>query len=266
VKLNILPARAGFAWFRLGIRTFMRQPLALTGLFFMYMAAASLLSLLPVVGSFLALAIVPAATLGLMAATREAAEGRFPTPRVMLSALRAGREQMRAMAVLGVAYAALSLLVLALVPVVVDLPPPAPGDAAETVFGPQMQGAMLLGMALYLPVSLLFWHAPALVYWHGVSPAKSLFFSFVACVRNVRAMLAYGLAWSALVFAVSLAVVLVSLALGSPGLAGSALVPAGVVFTALFTTSLWFTFRDSFVADEAAAPPPAGNDDGTPRA
>ena len=47
------------------------------------------------------------------------------------------------------------------------------------------------------PLILLFWHAPALVHWHGVSPVKSLFFSAVACFRNFGALLVYGLAWLA---------------------------------------------------------------------
>ena len=34
VKLNIVPARTGLQWVKLGIRTFLRQPLALAGLFF----------------------------------------------------------------------------------------------------------------------------------------------------------------------------------------------------------------------------------------
>ena len=101
MKLNIVPARAGLQWVKLGLLTFSKQPLALAGLFFMYMTAATLLSLLPVVGLVLALAIVPAATLGLMAATQEALKGRFPMPTVLISAFRAGRQRLRAMVVLG---------------------------------------------------------------------------------------------------------------------------------------------------------------------
>jgi hypothetical protein len=54
---------------------------------------------------------------------------------------------------------------------------------------------MWVAMALYLPLSLLFWHAPALVHWHGVPPLKSLFFSLVACMRNFKAFTLFGLAW-----------------------------------------------------------------------
>ena len=61
---------------------------------------------------------------------------------------------------------------------------------AETVLNPEFQNAMWLSLLLYLPLSLVFWHAPALVYWHGVPAVKSLFFSAVACLQNWRAFLA----------------------------------------------------------------------------
>ena len=51
-----------------------------------------------------ALALLPAATLGLMAAAREASEGRFPMPTVLASAFRAGRERLTAMLQLGAGW------------------------------------------------------------------------------------------------------------------------------------------------------------------
>ncbi len=84
MKLHIVPARTGIAWVRLGIKTFFRQPLALSGLFFMFLAVMSLASMVPVVGLALAMALLPACTLGLMAASKEAADGRFPMPAVFL--------------------------------------------------------------------------------------------------------------------------------------------------------------------------------------
>jgi len=248
MKLNIVPARMGLHWVRLGIKTFFRQPLALTSLFFMYTAAASVLSLLPVVGIVLALAIVPAATLGLMAATKEAESGRFPTPAVLVSAFRTGRQRLRAMLVLGVIYAAACLAILALVPLIVSLPATEVPADAEAAMSPQFQLAVLVGAALYLPVSLMFWHAPALVHWHGITPLKSLFFSTVACLRNAGAMTLFGLGWMGIMFIASSAIVMVAAATGNPQVAATALVPAVLLMTAMFTTSFYFTFRDSFVA------------------
>ena len=38
MKLNIVPAKTGVLWVRQGIQTFWRQPIALSGLFFIFMA------------------------------------------------------------------------------------------------------------------------------------------------------------------------------------------------------------------------------------
>ena len=47
MKLNLVPARTGVLWVKLGIRTFFRQPLALAGLFFMFMALMTVASQIP---------------------------------------------------------------------------------------------------------------------------------------------------------------------------------------------------------------------------
>jgi hypothetical protein len=247
---NRVPARTGIQWVKLGIKTFGKQPLALTGLFFMYTAAFSILLLIPVVGFVLALGIVPAATLGLMAATQEAEKGRFPMPTVLISAFRAGKQRLRAMLVLGLLYAAACFLVMTLLPLLVDVPQQQAAATTEAMLTPQFQMAMLVGTLLYLPISLMFWHAPALVHWHGVSPVKSLFFSTVACLRNTRAFLMYGLAWVGVVFAAALVITLIATLTSNPQVAAAALMPLGLLITAMFSTSLYFTFRDSFVADD----------------
>lgn len=261
MKLNIVPARTGFAWFREGLRTFWRQPLALAGLFFMFISLMSVASLIPLVGSLIALFLLPAATLGLMAATREAAQGKFPMPAILISAFRAGRQQARAMAVLGGVYAIGFLLVLG-VSALVD-----GGSFAriylvggtltpELVQSDSFQNAMWLAMLLYLPLSMMFWYAPALVHWHGISPVKSLFFSIVACTRNIGALTLYLLAWMALFMGVAMAVMMVSVLLGQPDLLHTLMFPTAMLLAAMFFSSIWGTFRDSFIADE----PPAATD------
>jgi hypothetical protein len=268
MKLNIVPARTGFVWFREGLRTFSRQPLALAGLFFMFIAVMSVASLVPLLGNVLALALLPAATLGLMAATREASQGQFPMPSILLSAFRAGRQQARAMAVLGAFYALGFLLVLGASAL-------ADGGGfarlylkggvltPEIVMSSEFQTAMWIAMALYLPFSMMFWHAPALVHWHGVSPLKSLFFSAVACMRNFGALTVFMLAWTGLFMAVAIFLLMLSIGLGKPGLLAALMFPAAMLMAAMFFCSIWFTFRDSFVADdettaaEALQEPPA---------
>ena len=105
MKLNLVPARTGIQWVKLGMRTFFRQPLALAGLFFMFMALMTLASQVPYLGFVLAMTLLPAATLGLMAATLDACNNRFPMPIVLLSAFRANKQKTRDMLVLGALYA-----------------------------------------------------------------------------------------------------------------------------------------------------------------
>jgi len=259
MKLNIVPARTGWLWFRAGVRTFWQQPLALAGLFFMFISVMSVASLVPVIGSPLALALLPAATLGLMAATREAAQGQFPMPSILISAFRAGRQQARAMAVLGALYAVAFLVVLGISALIdggsfARLYLVGGAVTRELVESSDFRNAAWVAMALYLPLSLLFWHAPALVHWHGVSPVKSLFFSGVACLRNFAALTVYALSWVGLFFAVFMVLMVFSVGFGMPGLMGTLMFPTAMLLAAMFFSSFWFTFRDSFVADDTAAP------------
>lgn len=258
MKLNIVPARTGLAWVREGVKTFFRQPLAMSGLFFLYMAAGSVLSLLPVIGLVLALMIVPAATLGLMAATQEAVKGRFPMPTVLVSAFRAGRQRLQAMMVLGGIYAGLCLAVALIVPLLVDAPP-ALAAGEEAMMTPQFQLSMLVTLLFYMPVSLLFWHAPALVHWHGVSPVKSLFFSLVACFRNMGAFVVYGLGWLAVFLCMGIVISLLAGLLGSPEMMGAIVLPMALLMAAMFSTSIFFTFRDSFAAEPEDSVEPSGS-------
>ena len=270
MKLRIVPASTGMAWVKLGVRTFWQQPMALAALFFMTMAAMSLASLLPLVGPAVALMLLPSATLAMMVAAAQASQGRFPTPAVLLVAFRTGQQRLRDMLVLGTLYAVGFLAVMGLSALLdggqfasVYL-----GGAAltkEVAEDPAFQRAMWLAMVLYLPLSLLFWHAPGLVHWHSVPPVKALFFSIVACVRNFGAFLVYGLGWLGVFLLGGLVVALVSALLAMAGLAGSAaggiMVGTALMMAAMFFTSVVYTFRDCF---EPPAAPAAAPEDAPP--
>jgi len=251
MKLNIVPARTGLLWVKLGIKTFFGQPLAMSGLFFMFMAVLSLATLVPFVGAALALA---AATLGLMAATQEASKGKFPMPSILISAFRAGQQRKRAMMVLGGLYAAGFLAMMGLSALIdggqfAKLYLVGGKITEEMVRRSDFQAAMWVTLALYLPLSLMFWHAPALVHWHGVSPVKSLFFSFMACYKNKGALTVFGLAWVGLFVMAAVVVSVIAAVLGNANVAALAMFPVALVIVAMFFTSIYFTFKDSFVDD-----------------
>ncbi|MCF8160249.1 MAG: hypothetical protein K9J76_06080 [Polaromonas sp.] len=258
MKLKLVPARTGASWVKLGMQTFFKQPLALAGLFFIFMAVMSVATMLPIVGLPLAMTLLPAATLGLMAATREATQGKFPMPLILFTALRAGPAKLRAMLALGAMYAAGFMLAMG-GSYLVDgggfarlyLGGSAP--TAELLQSPDFQSAMWVFIGLHLPLSLMFWHAPALVFWHDLPPLKSMFFSIVACFRNFWAFTVFGLAWMGTIVVAVLGIGTLGNLLGNPALLGMMLFPVLMLLASMFFTSLYFSYRDSF---EPEVPPP----------
>ncbi|MDM0113597.1 BPSS1780 family membrane protein [Variovorax sp. J22R133] len=265
MKLNLVPARNGTQWVRQGLKAFFRQPLAFTALFFFFMAVVSIASQIPVVGGALALMLLPTMTLALMAATARAAEAeKPPAGSVFMSAMQAVRSDIRPLLVLGVAYAVAFLAVMAISALadggqfagVYLLGRPLTREVAQTT---EFQVALWIAMALYMPLSLAFWHAPALMHWHKVPPIKSIFFSMVACLRNIGALTIFGIVWLGVFIAAGIVISLVTgllMAIGAMGagegvtaLGGALMVGGALVMAAMFFSSIWFTFRDSFTAD-----------------
>jgi hypothetical protein len=117
---------------------------------------------------------------------------------------------------------------------------------AETLQDGSFEAAGLLALSLYLPLSLLFWHAPALVLWHGLSPSKSLFFSFVACLRNFWAMAVYAAAWFLVFIVVGTTIALLASLTGSEELVAAILFPTAMLMASMFFTSIYVTFVDCF--------------------
>jgi hypothetical protein len=229
--------------------------LAFTGLFFLFMAWVSVLSMVPFIGAALALLVLPAATLGLMVATEQAASGKFPMPTVMLVAFRAGQQRLKAMMVLGGLYA-LSFLAVMAISALVDGGGFAKVYLANAPITPEVvndtdfQTAMWLTTIMYVPLSMLFWHAPALVHWHGVPPVKSLFFSAIACWRNLGAFAVYLLAWAGVLVAGAVLIVLISSALGGNDLSAAVLMPGALLMAAMFFASVYFSVKDCFELPE----------------
>ena len=257
MKLRLVPASTGWTWLTLGVRTFKRHPLAMAGLFFMFIAWLSLASMIPFIGLPLAMTLLPAATLGLMVATQEADRGKFPMPRLLISGFRAGTEKAQRLLALGGMYALGFLCVIGLAYLVdgggfarMYLGGQAPNP--ESMQSGDFLSAISVFIALHIPLSLMFWHAPALVYWYDMPALKSMFFSIVACFRNFWALALFGIAWMGVMAVSILALSALAAVLNSPNLAASMAFPTLLLLASMFFTSLYFTFRDSFETNEMA--------------
>jgi len=248
MKLSLVPAMAGLEWVRLGVRTFWRRPLPLTALFFAMTLVLSLLSHLPLIGTPVALALLPTVTQIMMLAAVTVHQGHPPSWHL-------GGRRLWPLLLLGLLYALCFFTVMALSSLMDG------GQFALTYLGEQeittemaqsdeFRRAAGLALLLLLPLSITFWHAPGLVYWLDTPPIKALFFSLVACVRNVRAFVVYALAWAALLLGAGMAVSMLASLLTILGLEqaiSQALIFLSLlVISAMFSTSVVFTLRACF--------------------
>jgi hypothetical protein len=195
MQARVVGAARGARWLGEGWQLFRAAPLGWLALSSVYLLGTNLLALVPFVGIVVALVLVPPLTVGMMAAARAASAGGRPQLGMLAEGFRTGT---RSQLALGVVYLTCSMLIFA------------GATAADSAGGVRalLSGrgsseelelqAVLFPLAvlaiLYLPVFMMFWFSPALAAWHATGAARALFFSFVACLINWRAFLAYGLA------------------------------------------------------------------------
>jgi hypothetical protein len=238
MQARLVQPLRGAGWLLAGWRLFCAAPLGWLALVFVYWVSMMLVSLLPL-GVAAAPVLVPAFSVGFMAAGRAAARGG----RVELAQLFDGfRSSLKPQLALGVLYLACLAALLAASWLLDD------GAVAQVMrspgaeLQPEMRGTLAVVMLLYLPVIMAFWFAPVLVAWHAIGVAKSLFFSFVACLVNWRAFLVYG---ALALLAPALALLALAQALGVAALRAIAL-PLVLFVLPTLLASFYASYRDIF--------------------
>jgi uncharacterized membrane protein len=73
-------------------------------------------------------------------------------------------------------------------------------DSAEAFNPTAILLPMLVIFALFIPVLMAYWFAPALVALEGVTAIEAMKLSFVACLRNILPFLLYGVIVTVLSF------------------------------------------------------------------
>ena len=248
MQARVLPAWRGWAWVSEGFGLFRVAPLAWLALVFAYWMAMAMIGYIPYVGVVVASILVPAFSVGFMAASR-AAERRLP---LRLSNLGAGFRHYAGtqLALGGVYFAAIAGLLAATVladdGALARLMTTGEWPAAEVLGSDDFLRALAVSAALYAPVMMAFWFAPVLVAWHGLSAAKALFFSFFASLVNWRAFLVYGVA-ATLVLFVLLSVLVLGAMLITGGKARVALLfPFLLMLLPTLFASFYVSYRDIF--------------------
>jgi hypothetical protein len=255
MKARVVSPSRGAIWLAQGWRMFRASPLGWLAMVFTYLMGTMLVSAFPLVGPLAVSLLVPAFGVGFMTASR-AAWRKQP---VELVTLFAGfRERLPAQLVLGAVYTAGFFAAIA-GSALLDggillralFSPGAAPDAAPD--GEGLLAGMLASVLVYLPVMMMLWFAPVLVAWHGVAPAKALFYSLAAFWLNLRAFLVYALALALALFVIVGAVTLVAafVAGDAPAASARALVfPMALVVLPILFASYYASYQDVFSAAE----------------
>lgn len=257
LKLQDVPAAAGWRWVSQAFGEYFRHPLAYIGLFMAFMFAALLTMLLPWIGGVLLMVAVPLLSLGFMMATHASLLER-PVHAGIFVVPWAQREpdRRRPLLALLITYAVLTAAALwwcewidagafdAWLTALAKGNTP-PEELARLSEAPGAAAGALWRMGLSTMVSIPFWFAPALVFWAHQSVAQALFSSTLALWRARTAFLAFGIGWLAVLLLAGMLTSFMVVVLGS-AVTSLLAMPVGLVLTAVFYVSLYFSFRDCF--------------------
>lgn len=188
-----VPAGNGVAWISAGWELFRKAPGVWIGIAVVFMIIVVGLAGIPLAGLLINL-LVPVFVGGLMLGCKTLDEGgelRFSHLFAGFSGHAGNLVLVGVLFLIGSAIAAVAIAAAMMV---------AGFSIGTTMMGGHVlnPGAvllpMLIGLALFLPVTMAIWFAPALVVLHGMAPLPALKASFIACLKNLIPFLLYGLA------------------------------------------------------------------------
>jgi len=258
MKLNSASPKEGYIWIRQGIWLFKQNPLGFLMLVFMYVFAAQLAVIIPVIGVFAVLLLTPTLSVGFMTACRQAIQKERIKPMVYLVALQSSPIIRKRILQLGLVYAGMILLLSFILSLLVDFELLLPLMTSDKPITPealrQVYLVLFFGAMLYVPVAMLMWFSPVLVAWADMSVAQALFSSCLACWTNKAAFFLYLSIWSAILIAIPLMVGMLFDAINLGQAASFVIAPISMAGLTVMHCSFYATWKACFAEDEVALP------------
>jgi len=254
MKLNTVAPKEGYTWIRQGIWLFKQSPLGFLMLIFMYVFAAQLAVIVPVIGVFAVLILTPTLSVGFLTACRQAIQKERIRPMVYLVALQSTPLIRKRILQLGLVYAALILTLSFTLSLVVDfellLPLMTSDKAVTTEALRQIYLVLFFGALLYIPIAMLMWFSPVLIAWSDMSVAQALFSSALACWSNRGAFFLYLAIWSAVLIGLPLTVGMTFDALNLGQAASFVIAPISMAGLTIMHCSFFASWKACFTEDE----------------
>lgn len=257
MKLNSVTPKEGYTWIRQGIWLFKQNPLGFLMLVFMYIFAAQLAVLVPVIGIFAVLLLTPTLSVGFMTACRLAIQKERIRPSVYLVALQSTSLIRKRILQLGLVYAALILALSFILSMLVDFELLIPLMTNEKPITSeainQIYLILFFGGILYVPVAMLMWFSPVLVAWADMPVPQALFSSAIACWANRGAFFLYIAIWGAILIAIPLTIGSIFDALDLGQAASFIIAPISMAGLTVMHCSFFATWKACFAEKESAS-------------
>jgi hypothetical protein len=254
MKLNTVAPKEGYTWIRQGIWLFKQNPLGFLMLVFMYVFAAQLAVIVPVIGVFAVLILTPALSVGFLTACRQAILKERIRPTVYVVALQSTPIIRKRILQLGLVYATLILVLSFILSLAVDFELLVPLLTSDKSISPealrQIYLVLFFGGLLYIPIGMLMWFSPALVAWADMSVAQALFSSCLACWTNRGAFFLYLAIWGAILIAIPLTIGMVFDAINLGQVATYIVAPISMAGLTVMYCSFFATWKACFTDDE----------------
>ncbi|MET3116155.1 hypothetical protein AAKU64_000358 [Undibacterium sp. GrIS 1.8] len=243
----------GWAWVKAGFQLFRKQPVEMLTLFFAYMFLTMAIGLIPFVGQFLPMILVPVFSMSFLQACRHIENGQRVHPNLLLLGFRS--PAFSRLLTLGSLYLIAAMLAIGASTLVDDgafwnyLTTQKPIDPKDTqsLPDPGMFWGMLCSAVVYIPALMAFWFAAPLIVWQEMGLGKSVFYSFFAVRGAGKAFVIYGLSW--LLIGVMLPTVLsliIVLIVGKPILGVIIMLPVSLMLTVVMYCSFYPTYISIF--------------------
>lgn len=248
-------ARRGWAWIVEGYTLFRKSPALWLALLLLLFASTRVLLAIPLLG-LVVVVLMPHVVVGLMEGCRALERGDRLELRYLLSGFRRNAPKLATIG--GVSLIGNLVLMMIVMEIGGEaitalMKTVAKGAAMTPQLAQDMQAAtrtvaraLLVGIAVTLPLFMALWYAPLLVYFNDLGPVTAMKWSLVACVKNTAAMLVYG----GVILAGILIATPFTTALGQYDLTLFLLAPVVV-------PSIYASYKDIFLAGTA---PQAGTD------
>ena len=192
-----VPAGRGWGWIADGWALFRENPGLWIGMVLVFAVIMIGLALIPLVGPAAQYVLMPVLMAGIVTAARALDEGRGMEFNQLFEGFRT---RFSTLAAVGALYLAGFVVIVVVVMVVTGASlfgiflaggggadPAATGAAILTIVL-----AVLIVLALSIPLLMTVWFAPALVLFHELGAIEAMKASFTGCLRNIVPFLVYG--------------------------------------------------------------------------